>query len=634
MGRSILRTRNERMKYWKGIWQPDDVDRYLKCQGNNFEAQVLSVSCDRRYMDWSYIGRLEKLRLARIADTTFIGVSNPRFPSEMTFLHMINCSRRSSDWWWFMESRTWPIREVDVEGLGKLAVLILENCTSVQLPSNFHRLRSLRILKIHAKELTALPCDFGRLPTLELLHLQCPKLRQLPGSVLQLSKLTNWKLVGCSALTAWPDPRFGVELGLSECPLSCLRKLRLSGASALSELPDSFWLMRSLEELTLESCHALRRLPKGIGKLQRLQMLKISQCDGLIQISKSVGQLKSLRLLHIYGCSSLWYLPDSLGDLEALEDLYVDRTSIRSVPESIGRLRRLKSFQVRNCIHLKCLPGSIGQLDRLRFLLISCCENPESSGRGGKGISVTTEGLEDLQSLSDSLQILEIVNCRRLEMLPISIERLQFLELVNVDGHNVKGPSPFLQEDLTELVWPLFSSLTVKLPTLRWLLFPCKQGVSNWLEHLTYLEELILTNGKVEHLPDSLGDLVALITLNIDTFDCLRTLPESVGRLRSLRHLRIASCSRLENFPESICKLADLNSFIVKRCNHLKTLPASIGHYDKIISLESCNSLQTLPDSLGQRKSCKIYIEGCIQLTSEYLDSLPYEVYRYSIDNG
>ncbi|KAL3684076.1 hypothetical protein R1sor_002098 [Riccia sorocarpa] len=345
MGWSLLRPASETaVELCKGIWQLQDVEKLLTQKARKSEVEVISLERSdtltnhrRLQVNWDRIGRLGKLRFLQLKNVNFVGCCNLRFPFDLCLLHLINCSRESESvnkrwpWEWVvMESTScWPLREQDRQGLKKLAVLLLEHCRSVRLPTNFHHLENLKVLRIQAKDVTHLPPLFGHLPSLQSLFLNCPNLQQLPPSFLHLPELRELKLMGCSALNSLPvffllDGFSSNSPRLAFAPLANLTDLCIVRASSLTELPDSFGQLKSLQRLVIDECRALKKLPEGFGDLQQLESLKIIWCKELRYLCQSFGHLDSLRELDIGECFNLQGLPHSFGHMKALRTLRID----------------------------------------------------------------------------------------------------------------------------------------------------------------------------------------------------------------------------------------------------------------------------------------------------------------------
>lgn len=149
--------------------------------------------------------------------------------------------------------------------------------------------------------------------------------------------------------------------------------------------------------------------------------------------------------------------------------------------------------------------------------------------------------------------------------------------------------------------------------------------------------ELGLYDRDLETLPESIGDLDALETLQVERNELtslpksignlsslkilwlggnhLTTLPESIGNLKSLIELDLVR-NQLTTLPESIGNLSSLQILILDD-NQLTTLPVSIGDLKSLRMLRlKGNQLITLPETIGNLKSLRYLVLECNQLTT------------------
>lgn len=108
---------------------------------------------------------------------------------------------------------------------------------------------------------------------------------------------------------------------------------------------------------------------------------------------------------------------------------------------------------------------------------------------------------------------------------------------------------------------------------------------------------------QVEWLPDSLGKLSSLITLDLSQ-NRIVALPDTIGGLSSLQKLDLYS-NRIIELPESIGDLLNLVSLNLSG-NQLRSLPATFARLVRLQELNlSSNSLSALPDTIGSLVSLK-----------------------------
>ncbi|XP_048132432.1 disease resistance protein RUN1-like isoform X3 [Rhodamnia argentea] len=137
---------------------------------------------------------------------------------------------------------------------------------------------------------------------------------------------------------------------------------------------------------------------------------------------------------------------------------------------------------------------------------------------------------------------------------------------------------------------------------------------------LKALEQLLLEDTqKLSALPDSIDSLQNLETLNISGSG-IKELPNGIGRLRKLRHLDASRCNKLEGVMlESIGSLENLEILNVSETS-MKELPIGIGRLRKLRELHpsSCRNLKgEMSESMCNLSSLqRLDFLGCMELQS------------------
>jgi flagellar motor component MotA len=104
-------------------------------------------------------------------------------------------------------------------------------------------------------------------------------------------------------------------------------------------------------------------------------------------------------------------------------------------------------------------------------------------------------------------------------------------------------------------------------------------------------------NNSLITLPDCIGDLKGLLTLNICR-SSIEKLPDSIGNLESLTTLTLDNNKNLKTLPDSIGNLKNLNKLDLKYLP-IKDLPDSIGNLKNLIGLDLNKSpVEKLPDTI------------------------------------
>ncbi|KAI4310452.1 hypothetical protein MLD38_035430 [Melastoma candidum] len=154
-----------------------------------------------------------------------------------------------------------------------------------------------------------------------------------------------------------------------------LKYVNLSGCKLLKTLPH---LSKSskLQELSLQGCVNLISLDQGIGSLEEIIHLNLSGCRMLSTFPSSLKS-KHYRTLNFSGCLKLAQFLDIDEELEFLNELFLDGTAVKELPNSIVNLVAVKLWSMNSCKELSFIPASISSLQKLEVLWLSNCENLE-----------------------------------------------------------------------------------------------------------------------------------------------------------------------------------------------------------------------------------------------------------------
>ncbi|KAK1384532.1 plant intracellular Ras-group-related LRR protein 4-like [Heracleum sosnowskyi] len=124
---------------------------------------------------------------------------------------------------------------------------------------------------------------------------------------------------------------------------------------------------------------------------------------------------------------------------------------------------------------------------------------------------------------------------------------------------------------------------------------------------------------QIEWLPDSLGKLSSLITLDLSE-NKIAALPSTIGGLSSLTKLDLHS-NKLVELPETVGDILSLVSLDL-RGNQLTSLPATFGRLVRLQDLDlSSNLLPLLPESIGSLVSLKT-----LNIETNNIEELPHTI--------
>ncbi|EZH74613.1 hypothetical protein ATO12_12670 [Aquimarina atlantica] len=143
--------------------------------------------------------------------------------------------------------------------------------------------------------------------------------------------------------------------------------------------------------------------------------------------------------------------------------------------------------------------------------------------------------------------------------------------------------------------------------------------ISNWegvglSETNSRVSKLYLSNKGIGNLPESIGKLIGLKTLEVNNGDSgsekLSVLPNTIGNLVQLERLELYS-NNISTIPSQIGDLENLENFYIEE-NKLTSLPETIGNLTSLKELGlSENEIATLPSSLfGLPALEELYLNG------------------------
>jgi len=281
--------------------------------------------------------------------------------------------------------------------------------------------------------------------------------------------------------------------------------------SSLTEVPSSLQYLDKLEEVDLRYCYNLRSFPildsKVLRELTISRCLDVTTCPTISQNLKylylertSIKEVPQsitgkLEILSLSGCSKMTKFPEISGDIE---QLCLNGTAIKEVPSSIQFLRSLRELYMIGCSKLESLPEITVPMESLWRLILS------------------ETGIKEIPS--------------------ISFEHMPALQILNLDGTPLKELPSSIQF-LTRLR-DLDMSGCSKLESFPEITVPMKS-----------LVELNLSKTGIKEIPSSsFKHMISLTTLNLDGTP-IKELPELPP---SLRYLHTCGCSSLETVTSII----------------------------------------------------------------------------------
>ncbi|PPS08924.1 hypothetical protein GOBAR_AA11718 [Gossypium barbadense] len=151
---------------------------------------------------------------------------------------------------------------------------------------------------------------------------------------------------------------------------------------------------------------------------------------------------------------------------------------------------------------------------------------------------------------------------------------------------------------LPDSIGKLCSLITLDLSDNRIVALPDTIG------GLSSLKKLDLHSNKIAQLPDSVGDLLSLVFLDLSA-NQLSSLPATFGRLVRLEELDLSS-NHLPSLPDSMGSLISLKKLNVET-NDIEEIPHTIGHCSSLKELRAdYNRLKALPEAVGKIETLEV----------------------------
>lgn len=469
------------------------------------------------------------------------------------------------------------------------------------------------------------------------------------------------------------------ELSFSIGNLVHLRFVDLSG-NRFKVLHESICLLYNLETLRLLECPSLKALPNDIANLISLRHLHLFD-DEELHMPPKMGLLTSLRTLLFYNLGS--------EDGQGIKEL--------------GYLKKLRGKIVIRKLELVSSKEEAEFADLSGKILVDELEYHWSDNRNATGNDlVVLDGLQphpDLKSLTirnymgsglpswvvnmkvgegfqlDNLMELRLINCKRLEALPMlgQMPFLQYLELSGLAKVTRIGPSFYGayysallnrrdgRPQRTITLFPALKKLKLdSMPNLiQWMeaqvtppseVFPCLESLtiqycprlSSMPCHFPAVKELkipflVHNSMPLASMCSNMNTLIELCIYGISDVTCLPNSLFSTNRNleilcisscpnlthvvpsfddfgTSLRQLSINGCNRLSELPQGLNNLSCLESLSIEECHDLKSLPDEPLKFLEFLKIAYCDKLSHLP--------CQM-IESAINLRSLRVSDCP-----------
>ncbi|KAI8522802.1 hypothetical protein RHMOL_Rhmol13G0024700 [Rhododendron molle] len=328
---------------------------------------------------------------------------------------------------------------------------------------------------------------------------------------------------------------------------------------------------------------------KAFEKMNRLWLLHLNY----VHLREGYEHISRKLLWLCWNGFPLKCLPSNMH-MDNLVTLDLRYSSLKKAWDGTKILVKLKFLYLSNCYHLIETPDFSG-LHNLEELLLNDC--------------IRLVEVDESVKFLNKLVVLDMKNCKKLRKVPSSIWMLKSLVRLDISGCSMLGKFSGLKGSPSKSQSSFLSSWNFIKKRVDYIGLSLPQVLG-----LSWLKDLRMENCNLSSLPNEVGNLISLETLNLGK-NKLRTLPDSICNLTRLKKLYLSDCD-VSNLPNEIGRLVTLKTLILEG-NGLLTLPDSICNLTclKNLNLAHCD-VSHLPGEIGRLISLKnLYLGGNNLLT-------------------
>lgn len=444
-----------------------------------------------------------------------------------------------------------------------------------------------------------IPAEIGNLTSIEFLSLRNNRLEgELPAEIGNLTVLIELKLSNNIL-----DGNLPASIGsLINLELLWLNNNRFEGP-----IPNSFQNFSALKILYMQSNRFTGGIPTSFGDFASIEDLFLNGnlLDGTIP--SSLGNATSLKKLMLYNNFLTGSIPPSLGNLSNLVWMNLGTNQLTgSIPSSLGNLNSLLSLGLYSNDLSGPIPTSLGNITSIEEILLSFNQltGPIPANFGD------LPNLGKLYLFDNLLSGCYDPNLKKLcgELYsPISVSSrtnldAEFPDFCAFDAGMCGEPLSCRAQDSLHLV-TLYQSTSGASWTNSWSL---TQPMTSWhgvsLNSIGCVEHINLNNNNVTgQLPEELGELSSLKSLEFFNNNLSGPIPVSLGNLALLEVLKLSSNNLSGSIPSSFGNLTSVHTLFLSSNQLDGAIPSSIGDMAslKVLYVQSNNFSGSLPDNMG-----------------------------------
>ncbi|XP_019177004.1 PREDICTED: probable LRR receptor-like serine/threonine-protein kinase At3g47570 [Ipomoea nil] len=543
------------------------------------------------------------------------------------------------------------------------------NHLSGSFPLGILNLSKLETLSLSYNSLFGeLPLDLGNhLPKLQIFNMPGNKFcGEIPLSLSKCSLLQTISL-SYNNLSGHVPQEFG--------NLTKLEKLYLGSNQLTGAFPREIGALSSLSELDLSNSRLCGRMPKELGNLTMLQLLYMGYNNFEGVIPKEIYALRSLRSLNLPFNRLSGHMPKELGNLTMLQFLDIGSNTLKVlfqrrytlcvpyvlliysptvslvrtynnfggvIPKELGKFHMLEEVYFYFANLSGSIPKEVFNISSLKRISFAFNYNlvgtlPSSIGHALLNLEGLYLGANKLSgvipdSLSNcsKLTILSLTTNHFTGTLPTSLGNLRLLKQLYISQNMLTNDASSLELSIInslvnckylEKVYLDYNPLDAILPS----------SIGNLSSSLQVLS--VSSCGLKGIIPNHLGNLSSLITLNLDRNNLVGFIPPILGRVSKLQGLYLSNNKLSDSIPDSLCDLHNLYELFLRNNNQLSgRLLQCFGNITSLgrIYLDSNRLTSRIPSSLCYLKDLlelnlsSNFLDGCIPNDVEGLKELSF----------
>ena len=380
-------------------------------------------------------------------------------------------------------------------------------------------------------------------------------------------------------------------------PLRQLKYISFNETKISGHIPKEIYLLNNLEVFILSSPNFGGSIPSEIGQLVNLRCLSLEGANLTGEIPKEIGQLVNLEELWLYGNHLTGTIPEELGNLKNLIyclDLSCNNLT-GTIPDSIGNLSNLWELYLWDNNLTGVVPQSIIDSGIDYYLDNNFLENAELQNK------INILNTEDITlSIGDKIdadKILNNVEIRNSSNAVIDNSIIE-LEVISEDSSIINNSLVAINPGTTSVLVKIKGTNFISSNKINITVEEVDLVIEdNWLNR-EVARQVFGNENRYTELTDD--DYLKIRNISLSGKKINKPIPDDIGKLKNLTSLDLRYCNIYGEIPDSIGQLSNLMKLFLSNNSISGELPSSISNLIKLQFLDlNCNNLTgEIPNSI------------------------------------